>query len=132
MERFLLIIIAALLAPLSWGQDTWACVEELRLKIEKDEPEQVYTFNVYQQEEFLLRYEPQSNRLAIEGRAWREEGSHYLDCDSCILDSERGPTLLRASGLAQRFTMKDQRFFSTVTTYDTAEMTSGTCIRYEE
>ena len=72
MKHLTLAILLAL-APLSWGEDVWYCVEELNDKIEDNDSNGLFELQRYNEDKSTLKYIADSNQLAFKGRTYGGE-----------------------------------------------------------
>jgi hypothetical protein len=126
MKHLTLVILLAL-APLSWGEEelVFYCVEENRIVIEKAGDQQNYSATAYETEQFTFKYEPEMSRLVMKGGVFPPEDKYYLKCEVCNI-----LPFFVAHGEAERFTMKNERFFLAVTTFVEGILVNGTCTKF--
>ena len=123
------LLLLAFAVP-SWAEDeVWYCVEEHRHTLEDKEREGVYKLVRYIEEKFTLKYEAEENRIAIMGRTWGGDEPYYLKCNTCLPNSNHIDATDGLGGVV-RFSMLNDRFFSTSTSYVRATMTTGTCTKF--
>ena len=80
-HRSLVILLA--LAPLSWAEDFWDCVDEHRVQIEKIDDQQNHSIVQYKPQNFRLKFEPENKRLLLKGNGWGGVRPIILDCSYC-------------------------------------------------
>ena len=125
-RRLALGLVLVILSPLGWGEDVYYCVEEHRAALEATDSGGVYELKQYKPETFTLKYEADSNSLAIKGRTWGGDELFYLECEMCT-----PPTAyFDAVTTIGRFSMNDGRFFYSRVTFEDAKMMTGTCTKF--
>ena len=125
MKHLTLAILLAL-APLSWGEDVWYCVEELKYKIEDNDSNGLFELQRYNGDKFTLKYIAERNQLVLKGRTYGVKFPTFMDCRSCYPDAP----YFDAYNRAYVFTMQGDRFFMAATTFDEARMLTGTCTKF--
>ena len=125
MKKLILVVLLAL-APLSWGEDVWYCVEEHVAGLVENESSDSYELQKYGTQRFTLKYEAVQDRLALAGKQWGDDNLYFMQCAMCA------PTkaFFDAVGTSGRFSMKDGRFFYAATGFNLAKMTTGTCTKF--
>jgi len=73
-RRLVLGLLLLILSPLGWGEDVYYCVEEHILELAPTDSGDAYELKRYKPETFTLKYEADTNRLAIKGRMWAGDG----------------------------------------------------------
>ena len=125
MKHLTLILLLAL-APLSWGEDVYYCVEEKKLALGPvlDDGELFQT--ELNPKKFTLKYEPENNRLALKGSGWSSnERPYYLECVFCEPDA-----ILQAQDEIVNLSLTGTRFYYAEATSDFARMATGTCTKF--
>ena len=132
MKHLTLLTLLVFSAPFGWGEneDVWHCVDEKKwflgplledggLKLVKLKPMK-----------FTLKYEPEKNRLAIQGPSWAADGgTYYLDCVFCYLDPLQG-AILKAQDHSINLALRNSRFYLSETGDRHASLASGTCTKF--
>jgi len=124
MKHLTLLILLAL-APLSWGEDVYYCVEELVYEITKDDSSGSFKSKPYLPERFTLKYSADSNQLVFKGTLY-PGGGQVLACRYC----NPSDPMFDAVSTAYMFSMSKDRFFLTSSTYSSAGMKTGTCTKF--
>ena len=96
-------------ASLSWGEDVYYCVEDLRYKIEKDDPSGSFELQPYLPEKYTLKYDADSNQLTFKGRIYGSDGV-VMKCRMCIPKTP----FFDAVSSASIFSMNGDRFLRVV------------------
>ena len=125
MKHLTLVILLAL-APLSWGEDVYYCVEEHSSDLEPTDSGDAYELNRYKLEKWTLKYEPDSNRLAIKGHSWAGDELYFLDCDRCSSITK----MFHARDEYGKFMMMDGRFHYAAAYFSRVVLKSGTCTKF--
>ena len=122
MKHLSLVILLAL-APLSWGEDVWDCVEEHRVKIEKIDGQQTHSIVHSKPQNFRLKFEPENNRLIMNGSGWGGARPIILDCSYCA-PSRR---LFSAANSVGIFSMEGKSFYFGGAGLHDATVVNGNC-----
>ena len=122
MKQLALMIVLAL-APLSWGQDVWDCVEEHRVQIEKIDDQQNHSIVQYKPQNFRLKFEPENNRLLLMGNGWGGVRPIILDCSYCA----PARPLFSAANSVGIFSMEGKRFYFGGAGLHNATIVNGNC-----
>ena len=125
MKHLTLVILLAL-APLSWGEDVYYCVEELSTEHVLTDSGDAYELKRFKPEKFTFKYEKSQGRLVFKGRTWAGDKPYYMDCDKCYPLAGG----FNASNAYSRFMMKDGRYNYAAAYYDAAVLNSGTCTKF--
>ena len=124
--RYLIMTSLLALAPLSWGEDVYYCVEEESVTLEPTDSGDAYELVRYKLDKFTLKYEAASNRLAIKGASWAGDEPFYIDCDACQANLGR----FWAGDPDNAFALKDGRFNYAAAYSFKARMKTGTCTKF--
>lgn len=127
--RYLITTILLALAPLSWGEDVYYCVEDLAYSIGKDDSQRgPVKLQQYVKEKFTFKYQADSHRLVFKGKTFAAD-KNYLECEQCASSGA-----FQALDTFSRFRMfalgGEGRFFLTFNTFASARMTTGTCVKF--
>ena len=122
MKHLTLVILLAL-APLSWGEDAYYCVQEHNVALRPAGSGDAYELKLFKPEKFTFKYEADANRLAVSG--WGKE-LYYLDCLHCYADNG---TFQASDGLVV-FSLSEGRFNSVGGYYFSADAETGTCTKF--
>ena len=125
MKHLTLILLLAL-APLSWGEDVYYCVEEHNLALAPNESGNAYEIKRYKPAKFTLKYEADSDRLAIKGDNWGRDKPYYLDCSHC--NAPIG--MFRARDRNIVFSLDDGRFNYAASYFTSVDAKTGTCTKF--
>ncbi len=128
ISSVILLYLLPFVSSFSWSEEdnVWYCVEEQRANIVQDEKTGAYGVRNYVPEKFTLKYEADSNRLAIKGRLYGGSDLQYSDCHYCNPEIP----LFNAGAPFRVFTMEGDRFFIGGAWFNTAQMISGTCTKF--
>ena len=125
MKHLTLVILLAL-APLSWGEDVYYCVEEHHAALEPTDSGDAYELKRYRPEPSTLKYEAESNRLAIKGRLWGGDDLSYIDCHTCLAVIGS----FYAGDDTSVFVLRESRFNFAAAFPDSTLMKTGTCTKF--
>ena len=125
--RHLTLILLLVLAPLGWGEDVYYCVPEHEVELAPTESGDAYEVKRYKPAKFTLKYEADSDRLAIKGESWAGDEPYYLDCKLC-----RAPIgMFRARDRNIVFSLRDGRFNLGASYFTSVEARTGTCTKFK-
>ena len=125
MKHLSLVLLLAI-APLSWGEDVYYCVEELRYKLEDRDSDGLPELQRYQAGKFTFKYEADLDRLAFKGTSWAGDDIYYMDCGSCYPERSK----FSAADIVNKFAMSGDRFFVAGASRYGAVMETGTCTKF--
>ncbi len=124
--RHLTLILLLALAPLSWGEDVYYCVSEHDVELAPTESGDAYEVKRYKPEKFTLKYEADSDRLAIKGRSWAGDKPYYLDCKTC----RASIGMFKAGNDYILFSLNDSRFNYAASYFESVDAKTGTCTKF--
>ena len=124
--KHLALILLLTLAPLSWGEDVYYCVEEHDIGLMPTESGDAYEIKRYKTSKFTLKYEADSDRLAIKGDTWAKDKPYYIDCINCFPLTG----VFHASDGTVVFALREGRFNVAAAYYTSVEAESGTCTKF--
>ena len=124
MKHLTLVILLAL-APLSWGEDVWYCVEENRAALLRAD-DGSHSIQEFQTERFTLKHDAQNDQLVFSGRGYSAANETYaMDCDPC--GREYG--FFGTSDIGN-FRLTEDGFYYASTGHQVAWMINGTCTTF--
>ena len=126
MKHLTLLILLAI-APLSWGEDVWYCVEEHNSGIRKDRETGNLKTTRHKLQKFTFKYESDKSRLAFKGKTWADSGIYYMPCDVCMTNEV---ALFAANDGTVAFRLDDDKFFVSVSAYASVTIQAGTCTKF--
>ena len=127
--RYLITTILLALAPLSWAEDVYYCIEGHNIELAPTESGDAYQLNRYKTDKFTFKYLADTSRLAVKGiRVWGgdEDELYYLDCQYC----DASPGIFYASDQNMLFKFSDGRFTFAASYSTTVDATAGTCTEF--
>ena len=119
----LALMFTLVLAPLSWGEDFWDCVEEHRVQIEKIDDQQNHSVVQHKARNFRLKYEPENNRLLLKGSGWGGSRPIIFDCRYCAPSKP----LFSAANSVGIFAMEGKSFYFGGAGLHDATIVNGIC-----
>ena len=125
MKHLTLVILLAL-APLSWGEDVYYCVEEQRFQLDRDRTSSSYSMSRWEGEKYTLKYEAETDKLSLKTR-FDVDGPQSFRCIRC---DASGP-YFQAQNDAYLFRLSPSgRFFLASATLFGTTMSTGTCTTF--
>ena len=121
--KHLTLVVPLALAPLSWGEAVWDCVEEHRVQIEKNDDQQNHVIVQYKPQNFRLKFEPENNRLLLKGKGWAGVRPIIFDCSYCA----PARPLFSAANSVGIFSMEGKSFYFGGAGLHDATIVNGNC-----
>ena len=134
MKRLSLLILLAL-APMSWGEDVYYCVEKASQGLKFNDEGSVKKRN-FSEERFTLKYNDSSKLIVIAGGPFSRDIDSgdgepmHLPCEACFTFNDRLSISAYDSMSNTMFSLRGKQFVYANILYSSVTTGAGTCTKF--